>query len=145
MEKQSNIKFKIVNLSAKDKQMDWTLKIKAISGITEAKKTYKINIRVDEEYFSRKIEAIEIKIEDRRKNPDMFGDSKSSIKNLEQDIKNIETDQKDCEELEILDFDATTVSASFKDGVLIINIPEDKIEEIIKIRHRVEAFVVNLK
>ena len=145
MSKEQKMKFKIINLSVKDKELSWTMRIKALFGIGEARAKYKMSIQVDDEYFDKKIDVIQHKINERKSNPDMFGDFKSSVKGLEKDIDKVNADRTDAEELEIPEFEVAVVTADFVAGKLALQIPEDRVEDVIKIRKQVEAYVVNLK
>ena len=145
MAKEQKLKFKIVNLSVKDKVMDWSMKIKALFGVTEAKRNYKVNVQVDDEYFDKKIDTIQKKITERKSNPDMFDDYKASVKTLEKDIDKINEERADAEALEIQEFEAVVASADFDKNTLVFQIPQDRVEEIIKIRQNIEAYLVVLK
>lgn len=145
MAKEQKMKFKLLNLSAKEKEEGWTLKIKAPAGIAEAKVKYTIDITVDEEYFANKVQILENKIAECKANPDMFGDFKSKIASYESEIKTVKKDEKDAGNAEIIGVDATVLVADFSKDILTLEISEDRIEEIIKLRHRVVEYVVNLK
>lgn len=75
----------------------------------------------------------------------MFEDYKKTLKSLEDNIDQVDIDRKELAELEISEFSALVNMVDFSKGILTLEIYEDVIGEIIKIRHDVEAFVVNLK
>lgn len=145
MAKEKTMKFKILALAANDKATEWAIKIKSPFGITEAKCQYAIKIEVDDAYFAERVSEIERKIKDVEAKPDMFDDYKATIKSLNENIKGIEADKKAFSELEIDEFSATCTVADFSKDTLVLEIPEQVVPEIIKLRHDVEAFVVALR
>lgn len=145
MAKAKNIKFKIISLSTSDKDDGWVMKIKNPDGIIQAKNGYGISIIIDQDYFADKVQDLENRIEDVKAKPDMFEDYKKTLKSLEDNIDQVDIDRKELAELEISEFSALVNMVDFSKGILTLEIYEDVIGEIIKIRHDVEAFVVNLK
>jgi len=121
------------------------MKIKSPFGLTEAKCGYSINISIDEEYFAQRVEELNNKIKNAEAKPDMFEDYKGTIQSLKDNIKGVELDKKEAEELEIEDFTATVSQVDFSKDTLLLEIPEEVVADIIKLRHNVEAYVVNLK
>lgn len=145
MAKAKTFKFKIIALSANDKAINWVMKLKSEFGLVEAKCRYKLSITIDEDYFVDKINSFENKIKNIEAKPDMFDDYKASIKSLKDDIAEIKVNKALLGDLVIDDFEAAVSMADFSKDVLTFEIPEDVINEIIKLRHDVEAFVVGLK
>lgn len=146
MAKAQKIQFKILNLQVKEKASDWMLKIKTLfDSIPEAKRSYKANIKVNDNYFDAKIDVLNMKIDERERNPDMFGDGKKSIASLQKDIAKVQSEREAAEELEIDEFDADVALADFDKNILLFKIPDSIIEDIIKIRQNVEAYIVELK
>lgn len=143
-EKQT-MKFKIIALSANDKATEWTMKIKNPDGLAEAKCQYAINIKIDDDFFAKKIDEKKQEIKDAEAEPDLFNDFKAAIKELNNEIKAIEAEKKSLDKLSIPDFNARVTQADFTKSTFILEIPESVIMNIINIRHNVEAFVVELK
>jgi len=75
----------------------------------------------------------------------MFEDYKATIKSLKENIEGVKTSQKEAEELEIDDFSVVVSQVDFSKDTLLLEIPEEVVGDIIKLRHDVEAYVVNLK
>jgi len=139
------MKFKIIDLRANDKAINWEMKIKSPFGLIEAKCSYVINIKIDDEYFSKKEDEIKQKIKDVEAKPDMFENYKETIQSLQDNMKGIESTKEELSELEIADFNATVTLADFTKDILTLKIPENVIINIINLRHEDKSFVVELK
>lgn len=145
MAKEKKMKFKIIALSANDKATDWVMKIKSPFGLTEARCNYSINIEIDEEYFANKISSIESKIKDVEAKPDMFEDYKTTLKSLKENIEGVKEEKETLKGMEIDEFAVVVEQVDFAKDILTLEIPEEVVADLIKLRHDVEAFVVNLK
>jgi len=144
MAKEQKIGFQILNLSVSEDSKVWQLKIKS-AGISEAKAGYGVAIVVNDNFFDRQVKDCKNQIASIEAKPDMFEDYKTSIKSLNDNIKGIESERKDFKKLEIDEFDAECASVDFNKGVLVLEIPEDVITDIVKIRLNIEKFNAVLK
>lgn len=137
--------FSILSLLANDKATDWAIKIKNEDGLMESKRRYDVSVAVNTDYFKNKIAKIDEKIEEISGNPDMFDNWKENERDLKDQIKALNNEQADCEKLEIKDFIGKVNTVDYDKDVLVITIPEEIIEGLIKIRHIVDAFTITLK
>lgn len=100
---------------------------------------------IDEEYFAEKINDINEEITKTEANPDMFEDFKTTVRSLKDNIKIIENEKKDFEAMEIEEFAGRVEQVDFTKDTMVLTIPEAIVPDLIKLRHNVEAFVVDLK
>ncbi|NCD40573.1 MAG: hypothetical protein EOL88_00625 [Bacteroidia bacterium] len=142
---EQKMKFKILALSVKENARQWTLKIKSPFGLTEALSNYKVKISVDLDYFNDQVKELEGKIKNVEAKPDMFDDYKASIRSLKDNIAQVKGELEEMKGLEIPYFNVSVEQVDFSKDTMTLDIPEDVVPEIIKIRHSVDAFVVNLK
>jgi len=145
MAKETKMKFKILALSANDKAIEWAMKLKNPHGLTEALCQYQVSISVDDEYFANQVVDLENQIKNAESKPDMFEDFKATVRSLKDNIKGVEVEKKSFEELEIPEFFGVVGVADFSKDTMILSVPEEIVPALIKIRHNVEAFIVNLK
>ena len=143
--KKQQMKFKILSLSANDKAKDWVMKIQNTEELPEAKRSYSINIKVDDQYFKDKIQKKNDAAKRIEEKPDMFADYKHKLIEVADEIQEIKEEKAEASEFEIKDFAAIVKKADFESDVLFLEIPEKVITDIINLRHNVDCYVVNLK
>lgn len=143
--KKQQMKFKILSLSANDKAKDWVMKIQNTEELPEAKRSYSINIKVDDQYFKDKIQKKNDEAKRIEEKPDMFADYKHKLIEVADEIQEIKEEKAEASEFEIKDFAAIVKKADFESDVLFLEIPEKVITDIINLRHNVDCYVVNLK
>jgi len=143
--KKQQMKFKILSLSANDKAKDWVMKIQNTEELPEAKRSYSINIKVDDQYFKDKIQKKNDEAKRIEEKPDMFADYKNKLIEIADEIQEIKEEKAEASEFEIKDFAAIVKKADFESDVLFLEIPEKVITDIINLRHNVDCYVVNLK
>ena len=143
--KKQQMKFKILSLSANDKAKDWVMKIQNTEELPEAKRSYSINIKVDDQYFKDKIQKKNDEAKRIEEKPDMFADYKNKLIEIAGEIQEIKEEKAEASEFEIKDFAAIVKKADFESDVLFLEIPEKVITDIINLRHNVDCYVVNLK
>ncbi len=120
MSKEIKIKSKITSLSVKDTDLGWQLVLKSKGGFGDVSPEYTVNIEVDQSIFDNKKDALNGKIGEITKHPDMFDGGKTEIKDLKAEIKELDWEMDELEKLQIADFNAKVLSVEFVRGILTL-------------------------
>ena len=140
----TQMKFKMKNIGVEDNRPEWTIKLKSVFGIDEAKSIYDASIEVDQAHFASKIDEINQRILETQKKPDMFDNGEEMIKEYKKQIKEIEKEQKFAEQMEVVDFKGSVSTVDFDKGLMTLSVVEDVALAIVKIRNNFEAYILNL-
>lgn len=138
------MKFKMKSIGVEGNRPEWTIKLKSVFGIDEAKRIYTASIEVDQEHFASRIDEVNQRILQAEKQPDMFDDSKASIKEYKNQIKDIEREKAEAEAMEIENFGTSASIVDFEKGLMTLSVVEEVALGIVKIRNNFDAYILNL-
>lgn len=145
MSKEVNVKAKIASMSVKDSDLGWQLVLRSKSGFGDVSPEYTVNIEVDQLIFDEKKEIISGRIAEIQKRPNMFDGGKEEIKDLKGELKDLDLEIEELEKLQIADFKAKVLAVEFVKGMLTLQVTDEVVVNLIKIRNNFNYFVVVLK